>query len=299
MNLTDAFYELKLENAFLRANGDEFQTLFERLMGLAYKADFMACRPWGNRGDRKNDGFLRSERRLFQVYAPNQMSEHRAKAKIAEDFNGAKVHWRNHFDKWVFVHNATEGLPPHVHKLLLDFEAENPEIKVETWCLEEFRGIFRILSVDDKGSWFGLAPNEATKRTLGFEDLKVVLERISSHKVSQPFKVKEVPEGKIEANSLSEAVKTLIQQGTIQSHMVGDFLKQWHDETLGERLAEAFSAEYQRLRTDHIPNRIYAELQSWAGGNLRGAPEHELAVLTVIAYYFESCDIFEEPRVIA
>jgi hypothetical protein len=96
MNLTDAFYELKLENAFLRANGDEFQTLFERLMGLAYKADFMACRPWGNRGDRKNDGFLRSERRLFQVYAPNQMSENRAKAKIAEDFNGAKVHWRYH-----------------------------------------------------------------------------------------------------------------------------------------------------------------------------------------------------------
>lgn len=71
MNLQDAYYEARFENAFLRAKGDEFQTFFERLMGLAYKADFMACRPWGNQGDRKNDGFLKSERRLFQVYAPN------------------------------------------------------------------------------------------------------------------------------------------------------------------------------------------------------------------------------------
>jgi hypothetical protein len=30
----------------------------ERLMDLAYKADFMACRPSGKGGDRKNDGFL-------------------------------------------------------------------------------------------------------------------------------------------------------------------------------------------------------------------------------------------------
>ena len=27
----------------------------------------------------------------------------------------------------------------------------------------------------------------------------------------------------------------------------------------------------------------------------RGTPEHQLAVLTVLAYYFERCDIFEEP----
>jgi len=299
MNLTDAFYEQKFEIAFIRANGTEFQTLFERLMSLAYKADFMACRPWGNRGDRKNDGFLKSERRLFQVYAPNQMTEAKAKAKITEDFNGAKEHWREHFDKWVFAHNATKGLPPHVLQLLLDFEAKNTEISVEPWCLEEFRRIFRSLSVEDKVSWLGPAPNEATKRTLGFKDLQVVLERISSRTVTQTTKVREVPTGKIEANALSEAVTTLITQGMIKSHMVEDFLAQWHDETLGERLAEAFKAEYRRLRTDHVPNHIYAELQSWAGGKDRGAPEHELAVVTVIAYYFESCDIFEEPRALA
>jgi len=90
MNLQQAYYEQKFENAFLRAKGNEFQGFFEQLMGLAFKADFMACRPWGKEGDRKNDGSLKSERRLFQVYAPNEMKKSVATKKITEDFEGAK-----------------------------------------------------------------------------------------------------------------------------------------------------------------------------------------------------------------
>ena len=180
MNLSDAYYEQKFENEFLRAKGYAFQTLFERLMGLAYKADFMACRPWGNQGDQKNDGFLKSERRLFQVYAPNEMHAAKAKAKITEDFEGAKEHWGKHFATWVFVHNATGGLPSHVQQLLLDFEAANRGFRLEPWCLEELRLVFRRLSYDDKASWFGFAPTDETKIRLGFGALKVVLERIAA-----------------------------------------------------------------------------------------------------------------------
>ena len=296
MNLQDAYYEQKFENEFLRAKGDAFQTFFERLMGLAYKADFMACRPWGNQGDRKNDGFLKSERRLFQVYAPNEMDAAKAKAKIAEDFEGAKKHWGTHFAAWVFVHNATDGLPPHIQKLLLEYEAANPGLRLQPWCLEELRLIFRKLSSDDRASWFGLAPTDATKISLGFGALQVVLERIAALPAPPMTDVKDVPTGKIEANALSEAVAQLLKEGMIKSTLVADFLSQWHDEMLGERLAEAFKAEYQRLRGNQGPNQIFAEILSWAGGSLRGAPEHELAVFTVIAYFFERCDIFEEPR---
>lgn len=296
MNLQEAYYEQKFENEFLRAKGDAFQTFFERLMGLAYKADFMACCPWGNQGDHKNDGFLKSERRLFQVYAPNEMEAAKAKAKITEDFSGARAYWGAHFDSWVFVHNAADGLPPHIHKLLLDFEAANRGIRLQPWGLEELRLIFRKLTVDDKEIWFGLAPTDATKMKMGFGDLKVVLERIAALPAPPITDVRDVPMGKIEANALSEAVAQLLKEGMIKSQLVSDFLTRWYDETLGERLAEAFRAEYRRLRGDYGPNQIFAELQSWAGGSDRGTPEHELAVLTVIAYYFERCDIFEEPR---
>jgi len=296
MNLSQAYYESRFENLFRAAKGNEFQTFFERLMGLAYKADFMACRPWGNQGDRKNDGFLKSERRLFQVYAPNEMTAGEAMAKIAEDFEGAKEHWGEHFDKWVFAHNAVDGLPPHAQKLILDFEKANPEIKLEPWGLEEFRLVFRKLSANDLVSWLGAAPTEETKATLGFGDLRPVLETLGQQPVPADSPVCEVPTGKIEANALSESVATLIKSGMAKAPLVEAFFAQWHDETLGERIAEAFRAEYQRLRGSLTPNEIFAVLQAWAGGKERGSPAHEMAVLTVLTYYFERCDIYEEPR---
>lgn len=296
MNLQQAYYEQKFEIAFLRANGAAFQELFERLMGFAYKADFMACTPWGNRGDRKNDGFLKSERCLFQAYAPTEMTEAAAMAKIREDFDGAKVHWGKHFDKWVFAHNATVGLPPHVQMLLLDLERANPGLTLEPWCLEEFRTIFRSLSSDDLVTWFGAAPTAETKALLGFKDLKVVLEHLADQPATTGQPVKDVPRGKIEANALSASVATLLREGTIKTPLVVRFFEQWHDPMLGERIASSFRAKYESLRERFTPNVIFAELQAWAGGSERGAPEHELAVLAVMAYYFERCDIFEEPR---
>ncbi|VFM98878.1 MAG: hypothetical protein BECKG1743D_GA0114223_103735 [Candidatus Kentron sp. G] len=180
MNLQNAYYEQKFENLFLRAKGYEFQTFFERLMGLAYKADFMACRPWGGEGDRKNDGFLKSERCLFQVYAPNEMEAKKATAKITEDFEGAKLYWEKHFNKWCFVHNAVDGLPPHVHELLLGFERDNPDIELEPWGLEELREVFRRVCSEDRLSWLGPAPDKGTRAGLGFQNIQIVLESLAA-----------------------------------------------------------------------------------------------------------------------
>ena len=296
MTLTQAYYESRFENLFRAAKGNEFQTLFERLMGLAYKADFLACRPWGNQGDRKNDGFLRSERRLFQVYAPNEMSAAEAIAKITEDFGGALGHWQAYFDKWVFAHNATDGLPPHIHELLLEFGKANPGITLEAWGLEEFRLIFRKLSSTDLVPWLGAAPSDETKASLGFGDLRPVLETLGGRPAPPDSPVRDVPMGKIEANALSESVATLIKSGMAKAPLVKTFFLQWHDEDLGETIAQAFRSEYQRLREVHTPNEIFTKLQVWAGGCNLGTPEHQMAVLTVIAYFFERCDIYEAPR---
>lgn len=296
MNLMQAYYEERFENAFLRAKGDEFQTFFERLMGLAYRADFMACRPWGKYGDHKNDGFLKSERRLFQVYAPNEMKATEAITKIKEDFEGAKAYWGILFDNWVFAHNAVDGLPAHVQKTMLDLESQNQNLTLEPWCLDEFRVVFRRIQADDLRSWLGAAPSEETKVRLGFRDLQVVLESIADLAEPLPVMVRDVPMGKIEANALSASIATMLKVGMTKAPLVEAFFAQIHDASLGERIANSFRAKYRSLRETHTPNRIFSELQQWAGGPELGTPEHLLAVLTVIAYFFERCDIFEEPR---
>jgi len=155
---TRAYYEGQLSHHFLTARADAFQTLFEKLMGKAHPADFIACRPWGKVGDRKNDGYLPSERTLFQVYAPNQMRAADAIAKIDEDFKGALSHWKEHFDNWVFVHNAHEGLSPQILDKLLELQSQHAPLKLASWGLEELRQRLQRIPLDGLQSLFGFPP---------------------------------------------------------------------------------------------------------------------------------------------
>jgi hypothetical protein len=111
-----------------------------------------------------------------------------------------------------------------------------------------------------------------------------------------PGQVKVVPKGKIEANALSETISTLLLQGMSKSYIVRNFLDQWYDPLYGERLARSFNSKYKDLKVKFNPNQTFFELQKWVGGNQRGTPEHEFAVITVLAYFFERCEIFEEPK---
>jgi hypothetical protein len=224
------------------------------------------------------------------------MKEVEAKKKIIADFEGAKKFWRVYFDKWSFVHNAERGLPPHVLQLLLEFEKQNVEIKIDQWGFQELIDQFRKLTLDEKQKWFGNAPTDETMLNIGFKDIQVVLETVESKPISNNQTVRDVPPRKIEANALSESTSTLLKNGMVKSSMVKDFFDSWHDPLLGERLAQAFREKYKELQKEYSPNRVFIELQSWVGGQTRGTPEHELSVLTVLAYFFERCDIFEEPE---
>lgn len=291
------WYEKDFEIAFLRAKGDAFQSLFEQLMSRAYKADFMACRPWGSVGDKKNDGFLKSDRRLFQVYAPNEMTTGLAKKKITQDFAGALEHWGTHFDKWSFVHNADDGLPPHVQELLLETERNHPGIKIEPWCFEELRGVFRKLSMDDLRSWFNYAPpTMAEQVSIGFDEIRIVLEDIATRELPPSHPVTSVDPGKLQANRLSSNVQALLTAGMSKAPLVKQFFDEWPEPTYGERMAKAFATRYAELKSGTPPlhpNEIFHELQQWTGGEKPKSCAQLAAVLAVIAYFFERCDIFK------
>ncbi len=294
--LEKAFYEERFKNEFLQAKGEAFQIFFNDLMSRAYKKDYMPCQPWGNQGDRKNDGYLKSERCLFQVYAPNEMKEKIAIDKIQQDFEGAKKFWGEHFNKWAFVHNAYNGIPPHVQKVILDFEKANSGIKLETWSLQELLTVFRRISREDIESWLGYAPNAQAKIRMGFEDIRVVLENIASRESDQKNLIRNVPPQKIEANQLSDNIAKMIKEGISKASLIEDFFNKWPDATFGENIAVSFRKKYDSLRGTRTSNEIFYEIQTWVGGSARGTAEHEMAILSVIAYYFERCDIFEEPR---
>lgn len=295
-------YEKDFRIAFLESKGDGFQLLFENLMSKAHPNDFMACRPWGNVGDRKNDGYLPSARILYQIYAPNELSAARAVKKINEDFEGAKEHWEKYFDEWTFVHNARDGrLGPHIIKALAKLRQDNPKIRIGHCGYEEMLAKFRQLSLQDLESWFGPSLTMEANVNLGYGDLIAVLTHISITSVPTRSEVKDVSRGKIEANLLSQAVADFLKIGMQKSALVAQFFNNWKNPTYGEQIAQAFKSEYVALREGVPPlhpDEIFGRLETWAGGTANTTPTHKAAVLAVMAYLFDKCEIFEDAQAV-
>lgn len=295
-------YEKDFRIAFLESKGDGFQRLFEKLMLKAHPNDFMACRPWGNAGDRKNDGYLPSARILYQSYAPNELKAAEAIKKINEDFEGAKEHWDNYFDEWTFVHNAPDGrLPPHIIEVLAKLRAENPKIKIGHCGYEEMLAKFRQLSLQDLESWFGRSLTMEANIHLGYSDLMAVLNHINVAPSPMTSEVKDVSRGKIEANLLSQAVADFLKIGMQKSPLVMQFFNTWKNPVYGEQIASAFKTEYMALRNvmpPLHPDEIFGRLEAWAGGTANTTPTHKAAVLAVMAYLFDKCEIFEDAQAV-
>jgi hypothetical protein len=293
-------YEKDFRIAFLESKGDGFQHLFERLMSKAYPNDFLACRPWGNVGDRKNDGYLPSTRTLFQSYAPNELKATDAIKKINEDFEGAKEYWEKYFIEWTFVHNAPDGrLGPHILDTLARLAGKNPNIKIGHCGYEELLTIFRSLKLLDLESWFGPSLTLEANIHLGFQDLEAVLHHIRVASVATTSEVKDVSRGKIEANLLSEAVAGFLKVGMQKSPLVEQFFEICTNPVYGEQIAYEFKKKYITLRNgvpQLHPDEIFGEIEVWAAGNVQKTPVHKAAVLAVMAYLFDKCEIFEDAQ---
>ena len=294
--LKRAWYQIAFERDFLKKKGGTFQDFFSEIMEKRYKGDFIRVRPWGNVGDRKNDGYLPSKRLLFQVYAPNELAAAEAVKKIDEDFHGALPHWKDHFGTWVFVHNSRIGLGPDVTKTLLDL-AKPDGPKVTSWGFEELCAEALSLEEDDLVSLLGFtAPTDAQARDVSFNDLKLVLMSIARQPVTPDREVRPVPPEKLAESNLSEGPSFLLKLGMLKSDRVAKFFESWPDPQFGNQVVESFRQEYLILRRTAIsPDEAFQELLAFAGGLDGKTSEHPGAVLAVLAYLFEECEIFGKP----
>ncbi|GKW36699.1 MULTISPECIES: hypothetical protein [Pectobacterium] len=110
------------------SDGQRFEDLFSKIM--YYKSlGFQQVKPYGNVGDRKNDGFIRNENTYYQVYAPEDASNNilTAVKKIRSDFNGLLNHWHDvcPIKKFYFVLNDKyKGSLPQLHREIMKLQIE-------------------------------------------------------------------------------------------------------------------------------------------------------------------------------
>ena len=83
---------------------------------------------------------------------------------------------------------------------------------------------------------------------------------------------------------------------SLREQLVAQYFGGCSDVELGESIAQAFRDRYQRMRqSSWEANSIFNELYGFAGGFHFHSPIEQAAVYAVLSYFFERCDIFENP----
>lgn len=295
--LQRAIYVLHFRLAFHTKQGIAFQDWFVQLAGHAFGADFEEVRPYGAQGDLKSDGRRVSTRAVFQCYAPKQMTDTKLIAKIDEDFHGARAHWGDQMSEWIFVHNDGDGLPPKVVQHIDALRAGHPDINIETWSEPELHALVFTLALPAMQALFGYAPSIAVLDHLVLSDIVPIIDALARQEPNPNPPLTPPSLEKLKKNELSDDSAVLLQMGRRKSALVDTFFNKSARPDLGERIAEAFRTRYAELKGLELPaDSIFGYLQDYAGMN--GEPKRQGAALAVLAYFFDSCDIFEDPAVL-
>lgn len=291
------FYGNQLEKKYLRLTGEAFEDFFCDVMQKKYKADFSRVRAYGNVGDKKCDGYLASQKTVHQCYAPRQTKSAAMSKKIDDDFPGAKSHWKDKMLRWRFVHNDLEGLPVDIVQKLLDLNESEVHVQIDEFNFAEMRDLVLLLPLHDLEDLLGFAPTEVALDGLDFAQLRPVVEYIAKEEPPELPPIDAPSPQKLDANDFSSDVRGMLEVGRTRIGLVRDYFQKHSDPFLGEEIAQGFRERYSDLKKEGLSaNQIYSELHQFAGG-AGGSIERSSAVLAILTYFFESCDIFENVQV--
>ncbi|MNX88101.1 hypothetical protein D3C86_1200590 [compost metagenome] len=295
-------FKLKL----YESDGQKFEDLFVKVMCKA-NPNFKPVKAHGRIGDMKNDGFDRTTGTYYQVFAPEDVKKgstiNDAVAKVKEDFQGLKIKWNDICpikEFFYVVNDKYKGIPAPITQELIQLNNANSETKCDTFASKNLEDSFILLNDDDIIDVISFIPDE----NIGALDYSVLNEAIiyirdytGSNGPEDKLVVPDFEE-KIEFNKLSDRVNHFL---TFASYQIGDleeFFKVNSDFVKSE-LQASFKEIYEESKSiipDTIPNfsdeRFFYILKQ---ASARKEKAYRDAVLVLMAYYFESCDIFEEP----
>lgn len=131
-----SWFRMAFKARFLECKWNAFQELFADIMERSRPDDFERIDSAGPKGDHGCDGYLRSTRTVFQVYAPRDIRGLKElHDKITSDFKKAKAFFKDRIVGWIFVHNR-KALSAQTVKLIQDLGNDNPGISVDSWGFE-------------------------------------------------------------------------------------------------------------------------------------------------------------------
>ena len=295
-----------------QSNGLAFEGLFSEVMSYS-RSEFLQIRPYGNQGDRGNDGFEKMHGRYFQVYAPQNPTTKIKEAidKVTSDFREKLIpHWNSlcEIKEYYFAFNDKyQGSTFDIEKALATIKTEYNLNAANVYLAKHLEDECFNLEKDKILIIIGGIPNLQSTTQIEFSILKEVID----HVLNQPPSILKngnlvVPdiEEKIKFNKLIDCAiwLKLKQHETWQiddyfsnnseyaKQLLRDYLAGYYQESLIE-FPDSCMDNVGDLRFVSILKKIAPSTNNPVVDRLR----QDIALI-VMAKYFETCDIFEEPK---
>lgn len=306
---------LMFQNKVLAADGQQFENLFVAVMGHA-RPDFRPIKPQGKIGDRKNDGCEPAAGRYYQVYAPEDATtkESASVKKIETDFAGLKKYWSSlhpiGIQEFFFVLNDRyKGAFPTTYGALSNIQKTHGLQKADVFsCKDIERVVLDELDDDQIQTVVGFIPDVTTIVKVDYQILTEVIAHILENTPDQAVPGKLISpefETKLTFNNLSAAAPYL-KAGSYQSSAVESFFERNVDfarQAVRQSLNDMYIKATQEGFVDDPAIGLSAQDQMYFYILSSATPLVEKsqlaatqrAVQVLLAYFFESCDVFEEP----
>jgi C-terminal domain 10 of the ABC-three component (ABC-3C) systems len=301
----------------LGAHGAEYQRLFEQVMQHR-EPRFVRIKPSGAIGDRKNDGYLPDSGTYYQVYAPENpalpQNATKAAKKAAVDFKGLLEYWQQStpVQHYRFVFNDKYlGSPPPLETALGKIR-ETYKIDAQSFLAGNLEDYALDLEEDQLADVLNCPiPEVGPLASVDYGILREVVAHVmESRRPLQSGVPLHAPDftQKIQFNGLTQQVADLLRYAAYQIEAVDDFFSR-NSSFAKQELRDHLSAIYLESRSmveaqdgaaDFLGDLVFFQLSGEMTPADISTKEYQAAavqdaVFVVMAYYFEACDIFEDP----
>jgi hypothetical protein len=294
---------LIFQNRIYSCDGSAFEVFFTQVM-QRHNPNFRQVKPQGQYGDRKNDGFDNTTGTYYQVYAPEDIKtkEKETIDKLATDFTGLYSYWQSitpiRFFFYV-VNDKYKGAYASLYTELQNIRNQYTDVTVNPFLSKDLEDIFLGLGDTAIMDIIGIipAPDDIAVEYGVMKDVVEYLLKVETNPQQEIIPLNPDFERKITFNSLSDNVAPYLNSHRINEFAINDFFELNSDFAKNE-LRNVFNGLYNEAlniipdsedKNDKVFFYIYEK------SYLKHNVAIDAAIFTLMAYYFEYCDIFEAP----
>ncbi|CAC9527111.1 putative cytoplasmic protein [uncultured Gammaproteobacteria bacterium] len=285
-------FKLKIHEA----NGQAFEDIFTTIMNYV-ESDFQSIKPWGNIGDRKNDGYIRSKGIFFQVFSPEEITTSYPNVikKLNGDFNKLLKQWSPVNEFYFVVNDKYQGVNADCEQAIQSIKKNHGLMNAGFKTAADLENLLFSLEESQILAIAGFLPDPAMIQ-LDYTVLSEIISHLmglSLPKTQDSSIIYPDWNEKITFNNLDSMAANYLNNGSLQIGSLDEYLDN-QSNFFADKVKDKIREIYTECRKTYSGSDLFWKMVDMI--STRPETSFQAAGIVLISKYFETCDVFEEPK---